>query len=488
MVATAPSPATEWPGRPQVAGDATVDTLPSLPSTGGAAGSSGPATWLRATWLRTTAIHLSDLAAAAAAVAVLNPVAGPADPVLVAAAVLVAAVRLHGGSGPALPAVELLRRAVSAGLVLVFLVVTASGLVGLDVGPIRLVAFASVTSAAAFAVRAVVTSRRPRTLRVVVAGHRHGVEQMLGELRDAGSPVTVAAVCLTGQSRLKGFETPVSGSLEVLPDCVRQHDADAVIVVPCRQVDPAQLRRLSWQLERTGTPLFVGTGLRELGPGRARLGHAGSLPLIHVRHAQLGGLRRVAKTVWERTAAAVALLLLAPVLLTIAVVVRLDSPGPVLFRQERVGRDGRRFTMLKFRTMVVDAEERLAALAATQADGRVLFKMLDDPRITRCGRVLRRYSLDEIPQLVNVVRGEMALVGPRPPLASEVAQYDTDTHRRLAVTPGLTGLWQVSGRSDLSWEQSVRLDLRYVENWSIGMDIAIIARTLGAVVRHRGAY
>ncbi|WP_459972633.1 sugar transferase [Nocardioides pyridinolyticus] len=484
MVATAPSPAIEWPTRPDAASVPPVTAPLDPPGTSrrrhGADAAAAPG-------LRTAATHLADLAAAAVAASVLNPVAGPADPLLVVAAVVLLACAFSRGSAPALPCAELLRRAVAAGLVLVFLAVTMSGLAGLDVGPIRLVAFASVTSATAFALRAL-TSQRPRALRVVVAGHRHGVEQMLGELRDAGSPVVVVAVCLTGHPRLKAFDAPVAGGLDALPDCVLAHDADAVIVVPCRQVDPAQLRRLGWQLERTGTPLFVGTGLRELGPGRARLGQAGSLPLIHVRPAQLHGARRIAKAVWERTAAAAALVVLAPLLVTIAVVVRLDSDGPALFRQERVGRDGTRFTMLKFRTMCTDAEDRLAALAAAQTSGHVLFKLRDDPRITRFGRVLRRYSLDEVPQLINVLRGEMALVGPRPPLPSEVAQYDTDTHRRLAVTPGLTGLWQVSGRSDLSWEQSVRLDLRYVENWSIGMDIAIIARTAGAVLRHRGAY
>ena len=483
MVATAPSPAVEWPTRPDTAADRSVAAPLDVPGRIGARrGAAGAAPRLR-----TAATHLADLAAAAVAALVLNPVAGPGDLLLVAAAVVLQACAHHRGSTPALPRAELLRRAVGAGLVLVFLAVAVSGLAGLDVGPVRLVAFASITSATAFVVRAV-ANPRPRALRVVVAGHRHGVERMLRELRDAGSPVVVAAVCMSGQPRLKAFDAPVVGGLDALPECVLAHDADAVIVVPCRHVDPAQLRRLGWRLERTGTPLYVGTGLRELGPGRARLGHAGPLPLIHVRHAQLHGARRVAKAAWERAAAAAALVLLAPLLVTIALLVRLDSDGPALFRQERVGRDGTRFTMLKFRTMCTDAEDRLAALAAAQTPGHVLFKLPDDPRITRFGGVLRRYSLDELPQLINVLRGDMALVGPRPPLPSEVAQYDTDTHRRLAVTPGITGLWQVSGRSDLSWEQSVRLDLRYVENWSIGLDIAIIARTVGAVLRHRGAY
>lgn len=480
MVATAPSPSLGWPAGPDVSTEgrgpaADLLTTGPQPRTGTAG----------AERMRRVALHLADLVVALAAVATLNPVAGPADPLIAALAVAVLAYAFE--QGPGLPPADVLRRAAGAGLVLVFLSVTLSGLAGLDLGPIRLVAFASVTCAAGFVMRTT-ASPRPRALRVVVAGHRHGVEQMLAELRDAESPVTVAAVCLTGTPRRTTIDAPVQGGLDLLPECVRTHDADAVIVVPCRQVDPSQLRRLGWQLERTGTPLFVGTGLRELGPGRARLGHAGSLPLIHVRHAELRGARRVAKALWERSAAAVALVALAPLLVAVAVLVRVDSTGPALFRQERVGRDGTRFTMLKFRTMTVDAEDLLPTLVAAHGSGSVLFKMRDDPRVTRVGRVLRRYSLDEAPQLINVLRGEMALVGPRPPLPGEVEQYDTDTRRRLAVTPGLTGLWQVSGRSDLSWEQSVRLDLRYVENWSIALDLAIIARTAGAVLRHRGAY
>ena len=182
------------------------------------------------------------------------------------------------------------------------------------------------------------------------------------------------------------------------------------------------------------------------------------------------------------------LLVLAPVLLGLALLVRLDSPGPVVFRQQRIGRDGREFTMLKFRTMHAGPEPAGTLLAhGNDADG-VLFKLRSDPRITRVGRLLRRYSLDELPQLVNVVVGQMSLVGPRPALPGEVDRYDDDPRRRLVVKPGLTGLWQVSGRSDLPWDEAVRLDLLYVDNWSLTLDLAILARTAGAVLGHRGAY
>ncbi len=479
MVATAPSAATEWSATPEAA----IRTRP-----GRASGAARPRA-RRTPAARTATALVADTTAGILAALALAPLGPGVDLALAALWAVVATIATQDLHGPAVTVRETGRRLAGAGLVLVFLAVALTGALGRDLDPLRLIAFAIATSTLAFAHRGLastVDARHP--LRVVVAGHRHGVQQMLAELRDAGSPVTVAAVCLAGQPRPGDFDTPVSAGLARLQVCVREHDADAVIVVPCRQVDPAQLRRLGWQLERTGTQLFVGTGLRELGPGRTRIGHAGSLPLIQVRHAPLRGGRRIAKATCERLVAGLALVALAPLIGLLTLLVRLDSEGPALFRQTRVGRDGTPFTMLKFRTMCVDAEDRLGALAAQQEDDGVLFKMADDPRITKVGRLLRRYSLDELPQLVNVLRGEMALVGPRPPLPSEVELYDGDIHRRLAVTPGLTGLWQVSGRSDLSWEESVRLDLRYVENWSIGLDVAILLRTVGAVLGHRGAY
>jgi exopolysaccharide biosynthesis polyprenyl glycosylphosphotransferase len=213
------------------------------------------------------------------------------------------------------------------------------------------------------------------------------------------------------------------------------------------------------------------------------------LPLLHVEEPEFTGSKRLVKEVVDRLGAGLVLLAAAPVLLAIALAVRLDSPGPVLFRQIRIGRDGREFSMLKFRTMVVDAEQQRAALLGLNesADG-LLFKIADDPRVTRAGRLLRRLSLDELPQLLNVLGGQMSLVGPRPPLPDEVALYDDSVRRRLLVKPGLTGLWQVSGRSDLTWEESVRLDLRYVENWSLLLDLMILWKTGSAVIRARGAY
>ncbi len=195
------------------------------------------------------------------------------------------------------------------------------------------------------------------------------------------------------------------------------------------------------------------------------------------------------KSVLDRTAAGVALVALAPLLMLLALSVRLDSPGPVLYRQTRIGHRGVPFTLWKFRTMVADAELRRPELeSANEHVAGPLFKMRHDPRVTRLGRLLRRTSLDELPQLFNVLRGQMALVGPRPPLPEEVARYGTVELRRLGVKPGLTGPWQVSGRSDLSWDEGLALDLFYADNWSVTGDLDVLARTLRAVVDGRGAY
>jgi exopolysaccharide biosynthesis polyprenyl glycosylphosphotransferase len=271
---------------------------------------------------------------------------------------------------------------------------------------------------------------------------------------------------------------------------------DLVVAVPSTRLSGRALQRLSWQLERGPSgdpvPMLVMTGLEDVSVERRRAVALGTLGVTEVVPARQSGTPGAAKVLWERAAAACALAVLSPLLLALSALIRLDSPGPAFFRQTRVGRDGRHFTMLKLRTMRTDAEAVRDQLAEANevagADNGVLFKVRQDPRVTRIGRILRRYSLDELPQLINVVRGEMALVGPRPALPSEVATYDGDPHRRLAVRPGLTGLWQVSGRSDLSWRESVRLDLSYVDNWSLARDLAIVGRTVHAVVAHRGAY
>jgi exopolysaccharide biosynthesis polyprenyl glycosylphosphotransferase len=210
------------------------------------------------------------------------------------------------------------------------------------------------------------------------------------------------------------------------------------------------------------------------------------LPLLRLSKPRFTGVSRALKAAMDRSVAGFLLLLIAPVFIAVAIAVRADG-GPVFFKQERVGSNGRTFRMVKFRSMVVDAEARLAELAEANEGAGPLFKMTHDPRITKIGTLLRKYSLDELPQLLNVVGGSMSLVGPRPPLPAEVATYEDAARRRLLVRPGMTGLWQVSGRSNLSWEESVRLDLRYVENWSMALDFTILWKTVGAVIKSRGA-
>jgi exopolysaccharide biosynthesis polyprenyl glycosylphosphotransferase len=251
----------------------------------------------------------------------------------------------------------------------------------------------------------------------------------------------------------------------------------------------ADLRRLSWELEGSGVDLVVAPSLTDIAGPRIHIRPVAGLPLLHVEQPEFSGGRRLLKGTVDRLLATSALLLLIPVLAALAAAIRLTSSGPALFRQTRVGVDGRTFTIFKLRSMYVDAEQRLAALQDRNenADG-LLFKIKDDPRVTPLGALLRRFSLDELPQLLNVLRGDMSLVGPRPPLPAEVAQYGDDVRRRLLVKPGLTGLWQISGRSDLSWDESVRLDLHYVENWTLALDLLILWKTGFAVLQRRGAY
>ncbi len=322
--------------------------------------------------------------------------------------------------------------------------------------------------------------------RVVLAGHPRDVSVAMAELHGGGRH-RVVGVCLTRRASAPFGEVPAYLGVDNAAAIADQHGADALVVMPGR-VPPSTLRRLEWAAARAGTHLYLGTGLLDVDPRRARVVSGGGLTVVHVGAATLRGPGRLLKDVTERLIAALALLLLLPLFSAVALAIRLESPGPALFRQQRIGRDGETFTMMKFRSMCTTAEnERHTLVAANEADG-LLFKIQQDPRVTRLGRWLRRYSIDELPQLWNIVFGDMSLVGPRPALPEEVARYDFDPRRRLAVKPGLTGLWQVSGRSDLSWDESVRLDLRYVDNWSLRLDAWILVRTLRAVLRHQGAY
>jgi exopolysaccharide biosynthesis polyprenyl glycosylphosphotransferase len=310
--------------------------------------------------------------------------------------------------------------------------------------------------------------------------------------RDRTHDLRVVAACLADgatDDQLAALPVPVYGDLSDVPGTARAAGCDTVIVSPCAQLDPIQIRRLGWELHDAGIELLVAPALSEVARERVEALPAGGVPLLHVRTPVLSGPERILKGFLDRIAAVVLLVLAAPVMITVAVLIRATSTGPALFRQRRVGRAGTEFTCLKFRTMTVDAEARRHELTHLneRRDG-LLFKIRHDPRITRIGAVLRKYSIDELPQLINVVFGDMSLVGPRPPLPQEVAGYDDAMRRRLLVKPGLTGLWQISGRSDLTWDESVRLDLRYVENWSLTLDLMILWKTAFAVVGSSGAY
>ena len=280
---------------------------------------------------------------------------------------------------------------------------------------------------------------------------------------------------------------PVLGDLDAVPQVARAGRHRVVAVCPTPGSSPRRLHQFAWSLEdqATAAELVVDPGLMENAGPRLHVHPVDGLPLLRLTQPAFSGVPWVAKHVADRMGAILLLTLLFPLLLVLAIGVKLDG-GPVFYRQVRVGRHGREFTMVKFRSMVVDAEVKLAKLVGVNEGSGPLFKLKRDPRITRVGAIPRRYSLDELPQLFNVV-GSMSLVGPRPPLPREVATNQRDAQRRLLVKPGLTGLWQVSGRSDLTWEQSVRLDLRYVENWNLALDALILWKTLGAVLNSRGA-
>jgi exopolysaccharide biosynthesis polyprenyl glycosylphosphotransferase len=328
--------------------------------------------------------------------------------------------------------------------------------------------------------------------RVVVVGHEVPVLEMLRRLGDARHHgLQVVAACLPSPGQrpaLMDRGVPVVGGFESVGQAVRLTDADTVAVLASPDLGPERLRRLAWELEPTGADLMVAPSLVEVAGPRLSIRPVTGLPLLQVEQPQFTGGRRIVKSTFDRAVALLALMVLALPMFVIAMMIRVTSHGPALFKQERIGKNGKPFMMVKFRSMVVGAEEmREELLNQSDRDG-LMFKMRSDPRITKVGSWLRRYSLDELPQLFNVLGGSMSLVGPRPPLPEEVERYGDDVRRRLLVRPGVTGLWQVSGRADLPWEESVRLDLRYVDNWSLATDLLILWKTARAVLGGDGAY
>jgi len=325
---------------------------------------------------------------------------------------------------------------------------------------------------------------------VLAVGHERAVADLVSELkREHYHGLTVVAACVarpSGSPEVAGV--PVYGGIDEVTAAVRAFSASTVAVLACPEIDGIKLRSLAWELEETGTDLCVSPALLDVAGPRTTIRPTAGLTLLHVDHAQLGGIRLICKELSDRCVAAAALILLALPLAVIVAAIRLSDRGPALFMQVRVGKGGREFRMYKFRTMVMDAEQRKAQFMAQNDLDGVLFKLHEDPRVTPLGAYLRHWSIDELPQLLNVLIGRMSLIGPRPPLPDEAAMYPDQVRRRLAVKPGMTGLWQVNGRSDLSWEESVRLDIRYVENWSFTLDMQILWKTISAVVRRSGAY
>jgi exopolysaccharide biosynthesis polyprenyl glycosylphosphotransferase len=316
------------------------------------------------------------------------------------------------------------------------------------------------------------------------------VHQLLQQHRAGYKPVGVAFTDGSGRATSTSIDhsaVPLV-SLDDVPRLTRATGTRAVIVAGDLPGGRERVQDLGWQLENSCTELILVSSLTDVAGPRIHMRPVEGLPMLHVDLPQYEGINHTMKRGIDLLLGGLAVLLLSPVLAAVALAVKLDSPGPVLYRQQRVGVGGTPFTMLKFRSMVVDADARLKQLARTNEGSGLLFKMRHDPRVTRVGHILRRYSLDELPQLFNVLNGTMSLIGPRPPLPREVIEYEGRVHRRLLIKPGITGLWQISGRSNLSWEESVKLDLYYVENWSILTDFVVLVKTIGAVVRGDGAY
>ena len=327
--------------------------------------------------------------------------------------------------------------------------------------------------------------------RALVVGSHDEMARLVRELSRSTASGLLPTVCCPTDSGdglvIKGRELPRVARNEIVARAAAA-DIDVVVVAGDLPGGREAIRRLGWDLEGTSSELILVSRLTDIAGPRLHLRPVEGMPLVYVTLPQFTGITHVLKRLFDIVFALAALVMLLPVFLVIAIAIAIDDGRPVFFTQTRVGARGRPFRMVKFRSMRRDAEAIKAQLMDQDEGAGVLFKMKDDPRVTRSGKVLRRLSLDELPQFFNVLTGSMSVVGPRPPLPDEVAAYDGDVSRRLLIKPGITGLWQVSGRSNLSWEESVRLDLAYVENWSVTGDVALIARTVMTVLRREGAY
>lgn len=332
--------------------------------------------------------------------------------------------------------------------------------------------------------------------RVLAVGSVSAVRDLTTSFaRDPRSEYQVVGACIPGPIKrnkldIPGFEPiPTYGDESNVAGAVTATNSHAVAVTATDRLDGRGIRDLSWELEKLDVDLLVAPGVVDVAGPRLQMRPVCGLPLIHVEKPQYHGAKQFQKRLFDLVFSGLVLLFGLPILLAVALGVKLTSKGPVFYRQERIGLNGNAFEMIKFRTMIDGADKMIHKLAdLNESEGGVLFKIHDDPRVTPLGRFLRKYSVDELPQFINVFKRDMSVVGPRPPLANEVRSYDDYARRRLLVRPGITGLWQVSGRSDLSWEDSVRLDMFYVENWSMISDLLIALRTVKVIFRPSGAY
>jgi exopolysaccharide biosynthesis polyprenyl glycosylphosphotransferase len=496
-----PSPGTEWAGAPVAPDVRTLHTVqvlrPSAPVGPALRASAEPWRALFPAFRATAAVREVALSAAAGALVLVTDPTSPAWALVPAVALPVAVAAAGGyrwrtlGEGRAEQRLVLRAGAAVAALLVVL------GYLGIVAVPVMLAAVAVPAAVAGlalgrwFARRGVVQRRAAGSarFRTFVLGPASAVRELMEHVAQApgaGYEVIGWSGSLDGPAPggVPAFG-PVSGA-ERVAELVAEHAIDVVLQVGLRE--PTTTRRISWALEGTAASLVVVPGLAEIGSARVQVRPTDDLWTVQLDVAARPD-RVPGKGLVDRVLGAALLSVAAFILVPVMLAVRLTSPGSALYKQQRIGRDGVPFTMWKVRSMYVDADARRDALLRERGDGNgLLFKMKADPRITPIGRVLRRLSIDELPQLFNVVRGEMSIVGPRPALAEETSQYEGDEPRRLAVKPGLTGLWQVSGRSDLTREQSMRLDLRYVDNVSLSLDASILARTFGAVSRGMGAY
>ena len=329
--------------------------------------------------------------------------------------------------------------------------------------------------------------------RALIVGARPDIDFVVDQIGRVAAPKYVVTGVVFSDGLATSTERTPTGSsvfdkINAVTEAIAIGNADVVILAGYPSDGGEFVRALSWRLEKNPTELVLAWCLDSVDRSRIRFETANGVPLIHVQTPTFSGGKHRVKRAMDVVLSGLALAFLAPVFGVIALLIRRDSTGPVFFRQERVGVDRTRFSMIKFRSMTTTAEADLAALLEQNEGNGVLFKLRADPRVTRIGAVLRRYSLDELPQLWNIFVGDMSIVGPRPPLACEVEKYDDSVQRRLYIKPGLTGAWQIGGRSDLSWEESIRIDLHYVENWSVLGDIRIMWRTVGVVAKPVGAY